>query len=146
MLYKKIILLIITIINIRCTVNHTDLIKKNPKDGKIYNYLSSLNYYYIENPESYKEWEEKNKWRVVQVYYDKLVPRNTGYYDYFYHKISIYNFGIYSTKEVEIKLDEYCPSITNRYITLERPFSHNLFGYFLLRLYNRTDYIIRCHY
>ena len=146
MLRTKIIFLLIAILNIRCSTDtHIDLIKENPKDGKIYRYDASLGGYYIENPEPYDEWYRKNGWKS-QEYYNNFIYIKNYYYDYFSHKISIYNFGIFSSKELEINLDQYCPSIANRYITLEKPGFEEFIGYFIFRLYNRTNYIIRCHY
>ena len=140
-----------TILNIRCTTLSTMLIKKSPEDGKIYHYDYGYEDrygnvgYIIKNPEPYDEWYRKNGWKS-QEYYNEFIVIKNPYYDYFSHKISIYNFGIFSSKELEINLDEYCPSIANRYISLEKPKFDEFIGYFTFRLYNRTDYIIKCHY
>lgn len=108
------------------------------KDSKIYpisGTTNNLKIYYNIELKNYNIFEERN-------YYNS----ETKYYDYFYYYISIYNFGYFESVELDINLDEYCPPVMNRYITLDRSFFHNLVGFLSLRLYNNTTFIIRCHY
>jgi hypothetical protein len=148
--------LLLLLLNIKCMASgsvNTDLIKINSKDGEINKYHTSddLRSYYTNNPESWSDWYDKHCKRdgcrsYISPEYKEFFGNHNDYTDYFAHKITIYNFGLFASKTVEINLDEYCPSIINRYITLERSGFHNLLGYLVFRFYNRTVYIIRCHY
>ena len=108
------------------------------KESKIYPIQGTTNnldeYYHVEL-KKYDIFKERN-----------YSNSKSEYYDYFYYYISIYNFGYSESVELDINLDEYCPPVATRYITLDRSFFHNIIGFFTLRLYNNTTFIIRCHY